>query len=1387
MHLFSWRSNVFYLGIIILIINSSAFASPLKIERFSNKEGFNQNTICAIERDQYGFLWIGTPNGLIKYDGYEFKSFVSSPSTGANIAHNYINCLFKDKKGLLWIGTRAGLNVYIPWLEKFLTVPLTKKHEILHVGEGSDGRIWICGVKELYNCKTEINGTNISFKSSQDLLQGKHHEYGNIFEFCFSNDSTILLSTATSLVQVDLNQGKGNTVPGGLTVRKKEPFADTPVYATFKDNNIYWVAASDGLHKTVEVGQNMHIIKTFNHLGTPLKQGAPLNVLSIYRDMGGAIWIGTRNHGIGVYNREKDEFVNYTHDPKNNLSLSSPMVNCFFQDRFNIMWIGTAQGGLNKFDLQQKNFNNYANNPYEKTSLSGNLVTSILEDSRGYLWVSSYNMTLSRSVKSVYEYNEEPIAFERVQDKAILNEEGVILKIYEDKKGFIWFGTTSSIIVFNPLDNSYSKLDISNCHSADLLHWRVIEQIDDHRMLFGGRVLLVVENPWEKIGEGSVINTSTQAFFDMDGIACKTIVNDSKNRFWLGTTGGIFKCRIDSGKVLIDKCLNTQSGDGLHLSSNSVFSLYKDQNANIWAGTFGGGLNKLILDAKDNIMDIKRFRKGGVLQDDVIYGIIQQDDQHLWLSTDMGLCRMNIKTEEIEVFDVYDGLPNNNFRQGAYFKGESGNFYFGGLNGLTVFKPDDIKLNKVLPSAVITSLAINNSKVIAGDKIHGRVLLPHAIIETDKIILGHTEQVITLDLAVQHSASPLKNRLSYKLEGFDSEWIEVEAGKKAVTYMNLPDGEYLFKVKAANGDGLWNEQSTNLVITVLPPWYKTWWFYCILFIIIMALIAGVAIYIIQMVKLKHNLEFEQKDKQRMDAINQSKLLFFTNISHEFRTPLTLIAAPLERLIAKNTNRDNDKYLTIIQNNTNRLLQLVDQLITFRRVEQGHLELNYSKCSLGKFIYPITEAFENFAMSKNINFFYKVGSPEESIVLDINKMERILFNLLSNAFKFTSELGSVSIEAEIMKGEKSKLLVVSVVDDGRGIPLEKINKVFERFYQLEGRRENIGGTGIGLALCKSLAEIMEGDISVESEAHVRTCFRVSVPCDKIQEVKESNDVITSSIQDWIPAHVPSKPDEQEFDTGIPKSGAKIIIVEDEPEVRSFLQDALSEKYIITMAENGLEGYEKIKEKVPDLVISDVLMPKMNGFELCQKIKNDASLCHVPVILLTALGDKDNEIKGVELGADDYISKPFSLRLLQVKVEKLIENNARLKNYFSQNSMLPDSSIDISIRDKEFLNNIISSIEKNLSNSHFGVEELSKEIGLSTSQFYRRLKQLTGQIPNAYLRNFRLQRAAKMMRENTGTNIAEIMYEVGFESSSYFSTAFKKLLGCTPTEYQRKYFV
>jgi len=1387
MPLHSLRLRVFFLEIITSFLCLSAFSSPLKIEHFSNLEGFNQNTVNTIESDQQGFLWIGTPNSLIKYDGYKFTRFTSDPSSGACVAHNYINCLLTDKNGLLWIGTRAGLNVYIPWLEKFIPVPLGQR-EIIHLGQGADERIWVSGDRQLYCCEAKLVDGSVKIEVSHDLLQGKFQERGDILEFCFSCDSSILLSTSSSLMQIDLRIGKSCASTKVLSVSNKEPFAGVPVFAVYKEDVIYWVAAANGLHKTVLEGDKIHILKSYNNIGSAVDQESLFKVLSIYGDHEGRIWIATLNHGLSMYLSEKDEFVNYPYDSKNEFGITSSRVNCLFQDRFNVLWIGTAQGGLNKLDLQQKNFNNYSNNPYESTSLSGDLITSVLEDSKGYLWVSSYNKTLNKSRKRVADYEGGSLDFDLVSKILCLSADEIVLKIYEDKKGFIWFGTTHSLIGYNPLTHQCSKLDLPNSHPDEASIWRVIEQIDETKMLFGGHDLVVVENPWLKIGREPVIKIEALAFMDMEGFLCQSIVNDADSLFWCGTTGGLFKCILEGGKIIIDKVFTTQTGDDLHLSINNVFSLYKDANNCIWVGTFGGGLNKIICDDHNRVLAVERYRKGGVLHDDVIYGIIQEDEQHLWLSTDMGLCRLNIKSESSEVFDVYDGLPNNNFRQCAYFKGESGNFYFGGLNGLTMFKPENIKLNKELPDVVITSLAINNRKVTTGEEINGRVLLSRAIIETDKISLNYTDQIVTLNLTVQHSVSPFKNKLAYKLEGFDKEWIEVSQGKKSVTYMNLPAGDYVFKVKGANGDGLWNTKATELAITVWPPWYKTWWFYVLVLVVIALLIYAVSSYVIQMVKLRHELEYEQIDKQRMDAVTKSKLLFFTNISHEFRTPLTLISGPLEQLIAMNDDRKKERYFTIIQNNIKRLLKLVDQLITFRRAEQGHMELEYTKCTLGEFICPVNDAFEDFALSKNVNFVYKVASPSsEEVVLDINKMERILFNLLSNAFKFTPEDGSISIYAEVISEGDSRRLIVKVIDDGKGIPEDKIEMVFDRFYQLEGRRENIGGTGIGLSLCKTLVDIMGGEITVESDPNVRTCFKVSVPCDRIEKVKENSRASLSSIKDWVPVHVSSIEDEEVFDTGIPPSKLRLIIVEDEPEVRGFLYDALSEKYLVTLAENGIEGYEKIQEKVPSLIISDVMMPKMDGFELCKKVKTDPSLCHVPVILLTALGDNDNEIKGLEFGADDYISKPFSLKHLQLKVEKLIENNIRIKNYFSQNSVLPDASIDMSKRDKDFLTSVISSIEENFSDSHFGVEELSKEIGLSASQFYRKLKQLTGQIPNAYLRNFRLQRAAKMMRENLGKGVGEIMYDVGFESSSSFSAAFKKLFGCAPSDYQKKHTV
>jgi DNA-binding response OmpR family regulator/nitrogen-specific signal transduction histidine kinase len=537
--------------------------------------------------------------------------------------------------------------------------------------------------------------------------------------------------------------------------------------------------------------------------------------------------------------------------------------------------------------------------------------------------------------------------------------------------------------------------------------------------------------------------------------------------------------------------------------------------------------------------------------------------------------------------------------------------------------------------------------------------------------------------------------------------------------------------------------------------------------------------------LKQRLIYEQLDNEKNEKINNGKFRYFTNLSHEFRTPLTLISGPLERIVLQNKDVSNTKYLTIIEKNTKRLLSLVDQLITFQEAEDGVVKLNLSQITFGGFLYPTTDAFEDYAIEKNINFFYKIGSPNDEIIIDIEKVERILFNLLSNAFKNTPERGTISIEANIVVGEQN-MIHIDVIDSGKGIPNADLENIFERFYQLGNKGGNISGGGIGLAFCKSLIELLKGTITVISDPGIETRFSVKVPFFKYNQV-DSNMLNTSPrsfVKDFIP--LPSiSANKKERTISISNSMEHtILIVENEVDVQTFLMSFLSDNYNIIVASNGVEGLDVLKNKEPDLVISDIMMPEMDGFEFCEKIKSNPSTCQIPVLLLTALGDTKDLIKGLEFGADEYISKPFSVKHLELRIEKLISNSIKLKEHFSKNSKIPEANIEMSTRDKEFLESIIEVIEVNISDSTFGVEELANKIGFSPSQFYRKLKQLTGQVPNVYLRNYRLQRAAELLQSNEGYNVAEVMYQIGIESNSYFSTSFKKLYGVSPSEYFKK---
>lgn len=1372
------RKIIFFIGIVITLITQGVNAQ--NFERISNKEGFNQNTVNAIEQDKYGFLWYATPNGLIRYDGYEFKTFSTQINLESTISSNNVTSLYNDENGVLWIGTKVGVNIYVPWLERFFTVPLDHNIGVNKIASKNDGYVWITSAKKLIRCKLKDVNKGV-FEVSENILD-LQDESLEINTFTFGLNSSIILGTNLGLKKVKYtlaNPVVKSTLPDSNDF---EFFKDKQITEIIKVDNIFWIGTTAGLYSSNLDINSDYLIKKIK---VP-NQDSTFYVNSLFKDNDNAIWIGTTGDGLYKFNPILNSFKHFNYDAKNKNSISSHQINAVYQDSFDVLWVGTAQGGINKLDLFQKPFYSYTNNPYDAFSIGDNLITSILEDNNGKIWISGYNKKLFRSVDAIDENNIDKIKFEDLQSKLPIESNDVIRYIYQDQRNYIWFGTDKKIMVYSPVKKNFKEIQfLSKGDITSLFLTRKIAQINDTDIVLAGNRILVVENAWK------TIETSTQPKIAIKS-ALKTtskvqsFLQDSNKQLWFGTDRGLLQCSYERGKLKLIRNYNDTKTGSSKLTYNSIFTLYEDAKKNIWIGTFGGGLNKLTLDSDSNPLNIEYFRKNDLLPDDVIYGILPEaNSTNLWVSTDMGLVRFNTETNKVNVFDVSDGLMQNNFRQSAYALGASGYMYFGGLNGLTIFDPQKISLNKMPPRVLITSLLINNKAVKIGEKLNDITILKKAISETDTITISKSQRIISFNLVAEHTSAPAKNKIAYKLDGFNKDWVETDEGKSAITYTNLEAGTYTLKVKSANGDGVWSASIKTLTLEVLPLWYQTWWSYTLLVLIFLGVGVGIVFYFVQHEKLKQRLIYEQIDKDRMEVVNQGKFKYFTNLSHEFRTPLTLISGPLDRVIENNRNPENEKYLSIIKRNTHRLLSLIDQLITFRQSEQGYLNLNYTKSTLGEFLYPTTEAFENYALEKNINFYYKISSPNEEIVIDVEKLERILFNLLSNAFKNTPVQGTISIEASIVFENNEKNIKIDVVDTGKGIPKENLNNIFERFYQLGNQDGNVSGGGIGLSFCKSLIDLFNGRITVKSKPNKETRFTVFIPSSKIEEVEiEDSKVQKSFIKNWVPLQANSlKKDNEEQ---IAEKQHSVLVVENEIDIQDFLKNALSDTYNIAIANNGVEALEAIKKTEFSTVISDVMMPEMDGFELCKRIKANPETCQLPVLLLTALGDNVDLIKGLEFGADEYISKPFSLKHLELRLKKLIENNFKIKEYFSKNSIPPKNKkeLDLSKRDLEFLERISEIIEKNLSNSNFGVEELSIEAGLSSSHFYRKLKQLTGQVPNAYLRNFRLQRAAELLDSNTGYNVAEVMYQIGIESNSYFSTSFKKLHGVSPSEYSKR---
>jgi signal transduction histidine kinase/ligand-binding sensor domain-containing protein/DNA-binding response OmpR family regulator len=1372
-----------YISLFILLLEMySSYASNViignqKIEKFVSEQGFFQNTILAITSDDIGYLWIATPNGLVRYDGYSFEYFYHDFSNPKSIPGNKIKNLLSDSEGKLWIGTDQGICIYIVDREQFISLNSEIKN-VSFLKDDFNGKVWTGKGSSLYVFDLGDQLLDLQ-KQAVEINFSKELDGERIVDIEFLNDSVLLLATSSAIYKLTYNETKNYdyTLKNLLF-----DYQGTGIGKIIKRDNTIWVGTDNGIYQTLPEINHLTTIRHFFYANDQ-KQDNSINVLTLFSDKEKNLWIGTKRNGILKYDSNIEGFVSYKFDSKNVFGINSNRINCFYEDEFGVIWIGTAQGGLNKLDKNQKPFQNYTHNPYDNKSLSSNLPTNLVEDKEGRIWISFFDNIICRTNNEIDITEGHRIKFDRLEKQFGELKNNIVVKLFQDSKGFWWIGTQEGLYFYDELNENLMQVNLKS-HNVDFcsLGNRVIEQISPNQILIGGRQVYLLDDPWKWILNGKAVPVDT-VLLDLGKYnSLNDFKEDVFGNLWFATQNGIYHVirkgeRYDLSKRLKNSGVNNK----LKLSHKWIFCIHESADRNLWIGSFGGGLMKIQLNSTGEPENIKTYHKEDGLPDEVIYGILEDNSGKLWMSTDMGICRFDPVTEIFEVFDVNDRILNNNFRQASFLKTKSGLMLMGGLNGLTIFNPEHITKNEICPTVIISKLNINNHHIIAGERVNNKIILEKSITDTKKLVLDHRNRNISLDIIVQHNSAPNKNRLSYMLEGVNDNWIEIHGGKTTATYTNLNPGTYRFLYKGANSDGIWAKNTGELIIQILAPWYLRWWSLLLWGVVILLLGYGIFRDLVRLEKLKQKLKFEQLDKERMHEMDQAKLRFFTNITHDFKTPLTLIIGPLEKISEKYKQKEDEKYFTIIENNISRLHRLIDQLISYRKAESGHLELNYTKISLGNFVYPLLESFEEYAKSTNVNFYYKVNAPIRQVSIDIDNTERILLNLFSNAIKFTEQGGEISVEAGFRETESKDILYFEVKDNGIGIPKTHIDKIFERFYRGVEDCGNWSGTGIGLALCKSLIELMNGNISVESILGKKTVFKIELPFDVVVKPDTGKDLMKPGriVNDWMPVELNESKDIF-FDSMRPS----LLIIDDEKDVRLLLQESLKDKYNIILAVDGEDGWDKLGENKPQLVISDVMMPKMNGYLFCEKIKLNPETCHIPIILLTALDDDSRMIEGLEFGADDYITKPFSLKHIETRVKQLIENKQRLIEYFSKYSVIPEEDLSMTEKDRSFLETIISLIENNLADSSFGVEELAKAAGMSTSHLYRRLKQLTGQVPNVYIRNLRLQKAAGLLKLNKSITAIEVMYEIGIESPSYFSTSFKKMYGASPIEFQKR---
>ena len=1340
--------------LLLLILSASLRAERVRL--FTPDDGLSNSHITKIYQDSQGYIWIATENGLNKFNGYSFTVFSEQPNDSNSLKGNYVYSILEDSHGNFWVGTTRGLFRYdrdTDSFHQFQSENSSFPKRVIWILEDKNGNIWLSnpgdGIirldAETLN-PTFYNQTNSNIKDNIDFAYEDDSENlwlgtvnNGVYVFDTKNNDSIKHYTADPSIPGKLNdnkvysicsdaQGKVlvGTLGGGVNVfdPSTQTFKAIMQSGSFIENQVFDLCLDKD--NNIWIGTDGGGIIRYDANGHKLPDLNPVlpacdlrnsKVHQIYEDQQGNMWVVIYQKGVLFIPRNTEFFKNYGFDPFNPAhSIGTSCVISVLEDSEGDVWIGTDGDGLYRMNPTDQRFVHFSMK--SNPAIPSNVITALFEDKNHDIWMGTY-------VNGMFRYNRKTGQFDshyQSTGSPYGLSRNYITKFVQDKEGYLWIGMNNGgINRFDPDKKEFKQY-------------------------------------WSSETSNQENHLASNWVYDL------LIDGDS---IWIATSNGV---NIFNPRTETFKNLSTRDPS---LRENLVYCLNRDCHGNIWLGSFFGLY--CVHPGSDSILHLTT--KDG-LPDNMINGIEEDDAHCLWLSTGKGLCRYNHQTGAMMNFYVEDGIQSNEFRRGCFCKGKNDRMYFGGIKGLTTFLPSQLVYKDKLLRLAFMDLLIYNKPVTIGKSS----ILAKALDESESIRLKYNRRNFTFTFAAIEYEMPQRVIYYTKMENFDSEW-RLNNSDRSVTYTNLNPGKYVFKVKAILDGENFLQREIRVIID--PPFWLSFWaeiIYALLF-----LAAAVAVYRYLFYRMEQRQIRTEQEQQK--ELSEAKLQFFTDISHEIRTPLSLIISPLEKLIEKPTDAKTQFTYKIIHRNAIRILRMINQLMDLRAIEKGKLKLKLEKTSLEEFIRQIMESFEDLAKTKHIQFELIVENSVPQVYIDKDCIDKIIFNLFSNAFKFTPSGGNITVYLGINQAE----VEISVEDTGIGIEKEEQALIFNRFYQVNNKKANTKiGTGIGLHLSKMMIEVHHGSIRVESEPDKGSKFIVTLPLDEkqyspncfgIENTKESAEMLQPSFSISDLSFFPEDKDSSKREPESDKKTASfhsLLLIEDDADILNYIKMELKGKYNIYTANNGKEGLNQTLVHLPDIIVSDIVMPEMDGLTLCRILKTNEKTCHIPIILLTAKTSMEQQIEGLEMGADAYIPKPFNLKYLETQIDKLIQLRIILKHKFTEISDEEKPETKIISSDEKLLLKFNEKLKEQIGNPDLSVESISRELGLSRVHLNRRLKTIIHESPSTYIRDYRLKQAALLLA-NKKLSIAEIAYAVGFSSHAYFSNIFKERYGMSPSEY------